>query len=354
MNSGSYFTKNDTAIIKGFAIMLIVLHNYLHWQDGFGIENESDFLQQNVYTFLHYLYPLRWTETMSAIFAFFGHYGVQLFIFISAYGLTIQMMNASSFNYRNYLLKRLKKLYFLLLFGIIIYQIIFTIHFGELYSLKKTAVKIVLLGTSVSGFSDTYVYKMISGPFWFFGLMVQLYIAFPVLYKIVKKFNIYSIYAATFILISLLYYVDIHTEFNLFGNIFGHLPEIFLGIFFALNKKTKPSFLLFVISIFVYVLSQFYGFVFPFGFIAITLIFLFLIETLKPYLNSFWTNILLYIGKISMILFVVNGVFREFSLFSIKDMQLRGERIFLYLLLLFIVCHFVYKLYDYFYKKLRI
>jgi len=348
------FSKKDTAIIKGFAIMLIVLHNYLHWQDGFGIENESDFLQQNVYIFFKNLYPLQWTETVSAVFGFLGHYGVQLFIFISAYGLTAQRMNISSFDYRSYLFRRLKKLYFLLLFGVVVYQILFTIHFGEIYSLKNTIIKIGLLATSVSNFSDTYLYKMISGPFWFFGLMVQLYIAFPVLYKIVKKYNIYLIYATTFLLIYLLYYLDRHSEFNLFGTVFGHLPEIFLGIYFSQNQKTKPSLLLFIISIFIFAASQFYWFVFPFGFAAITIIFLYLIESLKPCLNAFWTQVLLYIGKISMILFVVNGVFREFSLFSIKDMQLRGERVFLFLLLLFIFCHFAYKVYNYLYKKLKI
>ena len=266
----------------------------------------------------------------------------------------MQRMNNINFNYRNYLFKRLKKLYFLLLFAVVVYQIIYTFHFGEVYNLKNTAIKIVLLGTSVSNFSHTYLYKMISGPFWFFGLMVQLYIVFPMLFKIVKKYNIYLVFSIAFLLIYLLYYFDLNTEFSLFGNIIGHLPEVLLGIFFALNGKIKPTFSLFAISIFTFALSQFYGIIFPLSFVSITIILLFLIQNLKLYCSDFWKNAIVYVGEISMILFIVNGIFRVLSPFSIQDMQLRGERIFVYLILLFIVCHFVFKIYNYLYRKLKI
>lgn len=350
-----YLSKSDSLLLKGFAILMIVLHNYLHFQPGFGIENESDFNPNNVHTFLTFLYPFRWTETFSAIFAFLGHYGVQIFIFISAYGLSIQKITQKSpFIYKEYLFKRLKKLYFLLFFAVIVFQIFFFISFSEFYSFMKTAIKIVLLATSASNFTHESLYKMLSGPFWFFGLMVQLYFIFPVLFKIVKFLPLYQSILLTICMVYLFYFLDIYSGFSVFGTIIGHLPEVLLGIYFAQNKLQKTSLFAFILSCITFIFSQWYWFLFPLSFLSITVILLYLFAIIKPYLSMFWINVISYVGNISMILFIINGIFRSNPLFDIKDSVLRGERIFLFLFLLFFVSHFIHQLYIFLVKKLKI
>ena len=134
-----YFTKNDTSIFKGIGILMIVLHNYLHFEKGFFLENEAVFNPNNVKSFMQLMMPLKWYESFSAVFAFLGHYGVQLFIFFSAYGLAIQMSkNDKKFNYIQYLLPRLKKLYFLLFFGIGVFLVINYFSFGRFYGVERT------------------------------------------------------------------------------------------------------------------------------------------------------------------------------------------------------------------------
>ncbi len=352
----SYFSKTDTLFYKGIGILMITIHNYLHWQPGFGIENEADFSAKNIQIFMNNLYPVYWLQTFTALFSFLGHYGVQLFIFFSAYGLSVQMINKqNSVKYWDYLFTRLKKLYFLLFFGVVIYQCIFFLVRGELYSPVKSLVKFAMLSTSVSNFSSSYLYKMFTGPFWFFGLMIQLYIIFPFIFKIVKKQNIYFVFTASFIAIYLLYYlVDLQSDFALFGTIFGHLPEVILGIYFALQKITRPKLSILITSCIVFAGSQIYQFLFPLSFLSITIVMIYLFDILRKSLNPFLSEIMLYIGKISMVLFVVNGTFRMFPMFANIESTLRGERIFLYLLLLFICTHFLYKLYDFLTKKLKV
>ncbi|WP_300673813.1 acyltransferase family protein [Soonwooa sp.] len=356
MQSKGSFTLDDTNYFKGIAILLIVLHNYLHWQAGFSIENESDFSANNAIVFLSNLYPIKWPSFFVSIFSFLGHYGVQLFIFFSAYGLSIQFIKNenTSFNYFKYLKSRLKKLYFLLIFGFIVYHIFFYIGFGEFYSLKKTAVKSILLSSSISNFYKPWTYNMLSGPFWFFGLMVQLYVVFPFLFKILKKYKLVVILSVTYLLIILLYYmVDKQTSFNILPTLIGHLPEVFLGIYFAQNKWKKPSLLVFIISLIIFSVSQVYEFLFPFSFLAFTLVLLYTFESLYTVLGSFWKKIFISIGKVSMIIFVTNGIFRILPLFDIENMDIRAERIFLYLILLLPTCYLLYFIYNKIFEKIK-
>ncbi len=211
-----------------------------------------------------------------------------------------------------------------------------------------------MLITSAANFRNSTLYSSFSGPFWFFGLMVQVYLFFPLLYRIVKKLNIYVLLGIVFLLISILYYFDRKYDFSLFGNIIGHLPEIILGIYFAQKGITKPNVIVFLGSIFVFVISQFYGTVFPFSFLAITIILLYLITLVKPYVNDYFTRTLMYVGEISMILFVVNGPMRHLSFFRLENSELRAERVFLYLLILFFITYFLHRLYVYLTIRFRI
>ena len=354
-NQLQYFSKQDTNLFKGLAILMIVIHNYLHFEVGFFLENESGFNPENVRSFINYLIPLRWYESFSGIAGFLGHYGVQLFVFFSAYGLSMQGLNGKSdIGYFSYLKHRLKKLYFLLLFGIAVFLIINYISSGSFYGLQRTVKEFLMIASSFANFNNKTLYSSFSGPFWYFGLMLQLYLIFPLLFKMVQRINFLYVLVAVYVVIMGLYFVDRRSSFSLFGTVFGHLPEVLLGIYFAQKGITRPRFIWFLFGIIVFAISQYMGTVFPFSFLAITVILLFLFGSLGKIINDYFGRTLIYIGEISMILFVVNGPMRHLPFFNKIGAELRAERIFLYLIVLFVLCHFLHKFYDYLSIKLKV
>src|SRR5260221_10559693 len=80
----SDLNKRDTTVLKGLAITAIVLHNFFHLVSPVH-PNEFAFDAARFRLFLDIVkHP---SLMLQAFFSFFGHYGVQIFIFLSAYGL---------------------------------------------------------------------------------------------------------------------------------------------------------------------------------------------------------------------------------------------------------------------------
>ena len=102
------FTLNQTNIIKGIGILLIVLHNFYHTLPPILGENEFSFSNK---IFLDYKNSFESNpgSFFRIFFSYFGHLGVQIFIFFSAYGLTRKYEN-EEINYFEFLNKRISKI----------------------------------------------------------------------------------------------------------------------------------------------------------------------------------------------------------------------------------------------------
>ena len=85
-------SKQDSNIFKAIGILLIVFHNYFHFVEPNIGENEFYF-SSDVIKNLYYGIINMPSETINILFSCFGHYGVQIFIFISGFGLTISLQN---------------------------------------------------------------------------------------------------------------------------------------------------------------------------------------------------------------------------------------------------------------------
>ena len=83
----SSFSREQTEILKGIGILLIVLHNFYHNLTPLIGQNEFVFHSKTITLFLQTI-VYNPQDILRAIFSYFGHYGVQIFIFFSAYGLT--------------------------------------------------------------------------------------------------------------------------------------------------------------------------------------------------------------------------------------------------------------------------
>ena len=351
--NNDYFDLNKSLFYKGIAILFIVFHNYLHWQNNFNIENENLFNKDNVHVFINTFYPIQWENTFTSFFSFLGHFGVQIFIFISAYGLAISA-SKNKVSYFAYLKNRLKKIYFLLFFAIFICLCIYP---KMLLSPITFIWKILLLTTTVSSFSNEYLYNMFSGPYWYFALTIQLYIIFPFIFnffnKLSKKTTLYFL-LNIYILIYFLYFATLNSNFTVFGNIIGHLPEVWLGLYLAkFNTNISRSYII-IPSIFIFCFSQIFEYLFPLSFLSALIILIASFNIVYIKSTTLIKKNLIFIGQISMILFIVNGPFRSFPLFKIQEQAIRGERVFLFFILLVILSIFTHKIYNFLCVKFKI
>jgi len=302
-------TKDQVFILKGIGITLIVLHNFIHLLSGTA-ENQMNFSIDKFQSFLIAIVnnPLAiFNNTLS----YFGHFGVQVFVFCSAFGLTKKYIANKSINYWNFIIARTVKLFSLLLLGIIFYLLILALK-NELTPIL--AIKIFITKTwMLDNLSYYTIYRYI-GPWWFFSLILQLYSIFPLLLFIIKKYGKSGFLIsmiASYVLIYALFPVAEKNSIPLFGNFIGHLPEFLLGIGIAYFKEWKLDGKTILIALLVFIASNLHEYIFPLSFISATIVLLF---TSKSIIKSSGriTKSLLFAGRISMFAFIINGIIRFF------------------------------------------
>ncbi len=306
-------TKDDTGILKGIAILGILMHNFLHWIEPLDCqENEFGFIRSNIDSFFTAFHD-KPTEFFNIIMSYFGHFGVQIFIFISGFGLAMSMANKTR-GYGRFLLDRLKKLYPLVIIAFVFYffsTIIMSYRFVSAEEMKSFGYKFLLIHTLVPGEGES-----ICGPWWFFGLITQLYLLFPLVYWLIRKFG-----AKAFAVICLVSYAIVYTMLyaqilpkNLFimQNFPGHLPEFALGILFACNNGKKANIIFFFAAIVIFCLGNFFKVFFPLTFLCLTYIMICGYMRITEWTKGkiFGKSFFAFFGSISMVLFATHGEFR--------------------------------------------
>ena len=307
------FTKDQTSIIKGIAILMIVFHNFFHWIEPIdSMENEFYFKLDHVKAFLQ-AFADSPGEFINIIFSYLGHYGVEIFIFISGYGLTKSFLNKEK-SWGRFMIDRLKKLYPLLFIGLVVYilsKITMTYAAPTPAEWKSMIYKLLFIHLFIPG--ET---MMLCGPWWFFGLIIQLYIFFPLLYKLISKYGFKA-----FALISIVSYLFVYYALNnwhLTGGLtvmqhcVAHFPEFCLGIYLGKKENICVSIWAFLIALTIFVLGNFYEAFFPLTFLSVTYVLIYIFVKViswnpKP---TVIRRIMVYIGSISMMIFITHGMFR--------------------------------------------
>ena len=176
MNDG-LLTRAECAALRGLAIIGIFLHNYCHWLGPVVKENEYTFSQHNV----------DWLTAVMAspdgllpahLVSFFGHYGVPVFLFLSAYGLELKYgrsLYAPAFRFVAY---HWKKLFSMMIVGFVSFTIVDAMTPGRWhYTLTQVLAQLAMVNNLLPD-PDHNIWP---GPFWFFGLMLQLYVVYRLL-----------------------------------------------------------------------------------------------------------------------------------------------------------------------------
>ena len=310
------YTKRDTNIIKGFAILCIVFHNYFHWLAPSPGENEFNFSPAHVGN-LFQLLGQQPGEFVNILFSYFGHYGVQLFVMISGFGLTLSMLRREQ-GWGEFVINRLKKLYPLLLTGVVVCLLGCLVMNGRLFNQgewREIGYKFLFIHTLIpnSGLS-------INGPWWFFGLIFQLYLLFPLLFRCIKKWRWKAFLVVLAVSYGLIFlfreYINLHHGAILMQNAPGHLPEFCFGMMLAFNKDKQIHWLWLVLALAVFIGGNFTSILYPFTFLALCVIAVFATQAWKAKSGRwkkvfrFPFSVLHYFGGISMTLFIVHGYFR--------------------------------------------
>lgn len=171
----AWLNRDECAALRGLAIMAIMLHNYCHWL-GFAVK-------ENEYTFNAANTARLWDAMAHAdanlpihLLSYFGHYGVPVFLFLSGFGLVMkyerrpQELPAWRFARYHYM-----KLLRMMVPGFVAFIIVDAITPGPFRFQAENVVVQMLMAINLLPAPDRIIWP---GPYWFFGLMMQLYIVY--------------------------------------------------------------------------------------------------------------------------------------------------------------------------------
>ena len=172
--STTLLSRSECNIMRGFAILFIIIDNITRLFNGVFPDNEFVYLRSSVEGFLNNLSHPDSILTFNFI-SFYCPYGVMLFIFLSGYGLTLKYEkgNGQNTSHKDFLVSHYKKMFIMHAKGLALYLCIFLILkpkfiVGGLY----TILQVFLVG-NLNPFQ-----RVMPGPYWFFGMIMEMYIIY--------------------------------------------------------------------------------------------------------------------------------------------------------------------------------
>lgn len=235
-------THTECLSIKAIAIIGIILHNFCHWLPGITHENEFQFNIQNI-THLNDALSHPDSQLFLHLLSYFGHYGVVIFVFLSGYGLVQKYeIHPDSSQSPPSLLKFIKIHYLKLL--ILLLPGFFIITLWNLYEYHRYNDPLPPLNhiiAQIGMYINFYPNPgdiINPGPYWFFGMILQLYI----LYKLIIQKKHWSIPV-----ILIIFCTTIQLFFNpnspqldwMHYNFLGNMLPFGLGILTARHLKIQ-------------------------------------------------------------------------------------------------------------------
>ncbi len=304
-----------TTLYKGIGILLIVLHNFLHSMPPVIGENQFTFKWDVVQRFVGVMAsaPQDWPR---ALFSYLGHYGVQIFVFASAYGLW-RRYGGRPPSYRTFLADRFEKTYIPFLLAMLAYASLWyprAIILGdtEPLALRSLLLKALLISNVVPGEAMRPV-----GPWWFASFIFQCYLLFPVLARLLAHAGPRALawVAGGSVVLEwafnpLLWPLGL----NLNHTAIGHLPVLCLGLYAATRPEIRIGWVATAAVAGLFVAANLDATLWLLADVAAVVLLMVL-----PY--PFLTHpvmrgrvvyrVLLFFGTISLPLFLVNGFLRS-------------------------------------------
>jgi peptidoglycan/LPS O-acetylase OafA/YrhL len=308
--TGGHLSRSDTDLFKGVGILLIVLHNYFHWVKPSPGENEFNFNRQRTERLFEGLAaePL---ESVNLLLDYFGHYGVQIFVFLSAYGLA-RAYAGQSVPWLTFMLRRAARLYPAFVLAVLIHLLFVVTLWNEAlwWFVKVYLLKLSMLSVFVPDMAFSLV-----GPWWFFSFIVQFYAVFPALNRLAQRYGSSALAAVG--LVSLVataafnpYLID--RGLNLYVTVIGHLPVLCLGIHFARATEFRIGGGLALAAAAAFSIGLFFHTAWLLAPLCVTVTFMWLLPHLAARIDpsGLPSRFVTYCGAISLPLFAVHGMLR--------------------------------------------
>ena len=327
-NDVEKLTRTECNALRGLAIIGIFLHNYCHWLRPVVKENEYQYIQRNVDN-LYQVLQGSWDELFFFhILSFFGHYGVPIFLFLSAYGLTMkyeQKLPTGPTNIQEaqatlplfgFIKYHWLKLFRMMIVGFVAFTMVDNITKGpHLYKVMDIISQMGLFNNLLPHPDDV----IWPGPYWFFGLMLQLYIVYRLL-----LYRRHWLWNVGLIVLSLAIQLACDPESDALNrwryNFIGGMLPFGAGLLYARYVRawsTATNFVAFILSMIAILLMSFSYLTWYFVPLAIciaSITFVKLISRLEVAIGCkslSFMNILSWVGSISAALFVCHPITRK-------------------------------------------
>lgn len=302
----------QSTIMKGIAIFLIAFHNYSHWVGPSIGENEFSFDPTRVVAFSD-AFSVSFLSSLHALFSFFGHFGVQIFILLSGYGVAKSYAKKRDSGFAVFFFDRLRKLYPAFLVAVAVFVVLGFFVSSQVPGVnywQSVIRKLLFFSNLTPGEALS-----LNGPWWFYSFIVQFYLVFPPLYFIIRRFKVFGFIGLSVLSIALVFFLNPFFEkfdLNLLQNFPGHIAEFSLGILIASRPQIRMPFVVILLASASFYFSHFNNLVWFSGFLSVSILFLVAIRLLGririlvKYLAPFFS----YLGALSMYLFAIHGILR--------------------------------------------
>ena len=274
-----------------------------------------------------------------------GNIGVDIFLILSAIGLYF------SFSKDDNIKKLYKKRVIRILPSFLIVGAIYYLYRGV--NVKDFINNMLLISFYINGNRD----------FWYFSLIIVLYLLYPILHKIIDKYDIWGLLSLLFITVLgtiLLYNFD-YTLYQRIEIALTRVPIFIIGIYLGksvLNKEEIPVYSMFIFLV-IFIISNLllFGFHFKYyifvryiyGFLALSIVFL--ISYLHLIINSkLLTKIFEFFGLYSMEIYLI---FEKLALEVRKVYTVKNNFIFytIMFIITMILSYIVKKICSFSFKK---
>jgi len=330
----SLLTRAECNVMRGLAILVIVTNNFGHLINGVHPDNEYIYDYSNVSGFIEsFLHPT--TLLPLELLSFYSPYGVMLFIFLSGYGLTLKYEDGKSQNVSSmdFIKGHYTKLFTMQAKGLAIFLVFLLIYkTHDIVYFWPFIKQLFLVGNLFPNF------KIDPGPYWFFGMIMEVYVIYWFIFYKRSSWLMMSIVALSLLIMAFLdpvgqmmCYYRINFGLALLPFSLGVLAARHWHTISFLFKSRMRVVLLFVLSFLLLTLCKFnfYSWLFMPLFIVSTSVTLIMILSKA----NLFMQVFGWLGGLSGVIFVVHPSLRQILIERANDSGHCYAVIFIYLFL---------------------
>lgn len=286
----------------------IVAHSFLHQVSPAPLENEFNFYGLRAFWRMLSIAVAYPAEIPHVVLSFFGHYGVVLFVFLSGYGLTRRYM-ASAPGIRTAAalsVRQIVKMLCLIAVGSVLVIAWRFVTEGRAFSLVHELTSLASFLSFTNNLRPDELWGFVS-VWWFFALIIQLYVLFPLMVTGMEKHPSVMFAVALAALAASQWFGPEAGGISFFATPLTHSLIFLFGIWLAMDRPLPRG--IFSWAWAVLILSQIFSTFFALSFTAVLLCTLDLYDRWGRRMKA-WHPVL-WFGHLSAFVFLVHGWMRE-------------------------------------------